>query len=625
MKDEKPRNIPERVIFAERGAETHMADRPLVRSKTTIYVRRGGGSGNQLFQFAFGKALAVELDADLYFDTDVSHIAHEQFVMKFPNISQQKTPPFGTAVHHSQPKGTPEEFEDMKRRIADGPDHAIIWGNFQTHHHIVRHEAAIRAALSIEPLPEYQGCIAVCVRRGDCILTGCYIDLSPQWFAAAVEYVKSRISRPGKVVVFTDDTAWCRANLPWEVASQDAWHDIRAIRSCAGVVFTNSTFHWWGAWLANVPTVCAAAINYQYSETFYDPRWVQMHNDGVVSIPVEPGGHITSAIYGADRGRFDVTNLINKLHARGLRHIRASNEIAGDPVPNVVKRLELEFADGRSLNVPENEIADLGDLCKIAALKGDERITIDLRGKLAVVTGAAGELGRVITRTLARCGADVAIHYNTSENQAKALLQEVQSTGRKGMIVQADVGDAAAVNQMRQTICAQLGEPDIVVANAVAQIHPWQTVLEESIQDYEAQFRTCVLQNVLLAKAFVPAMIRKKWGRVIAISTECVMQCTPTQSAYVAGKRGMDGMLRVLAREVGPHQITVNQVAPGWTISERDRRAGSQSQPQYEQNVPLRRRGTDNDVANAVAFLASDLASFITGVYLPVCGGNVMG
>jgi 3-oxoacyl-[acyl-carrier protein] reductase len=86
----------------------------------------------------------------------------------------------------------------------------------------------------------------------------------------------------------------------------------------------------------------------------------------------------------------------------------------------------------------------------------------------------------------------------------------------------------------------------------------------------------------------------------------------------------MDGVLRVLAREIGPHQITVNQVAPGWTVSERDRLAGTESQPDYERDVPLRRRGTEQDVANAVAFLASDLAGFITGAYLPVCGGLVM-
>jgi 3-oxoacyl-[acyl-carrier protein] reductase len=86
----------------------------------------------------------------------------------------------------------------------------------------------------------------------------------------------------------------------------------------------------------------------------------------------------------------------------------------------------------------------------------------------------------------------------------------------------------------------------------------------------------------------------------------------------------MDGMLRSLARELGQHGITVNQVAPGWVISDKDRRDRDEVQPLYESGVPLRRRGYDQDVANMIAFLASDLACFVTGVRVPVCGGNVM-
>jgi len=82
--------------------------------------------------------------------------------------------------------------------------------------------------------------------------------------------------------------------------------------------------------------------------------------------------------------------------------------------------------------------------------------------------------------------------------------------------------------------------------------------------------------------------------------------------------------LRILAKEVGAHGITVNQVAPGWTISDKDREAGSEAQPEYEKSVPLGRRGTDQEIANVVAFLASDLSSYVTGAYVPVCGGNVM-
>jgi 3-oxoacyl-[acyl-carrier protein] reductase len=247
---------------------------------------------------------------------------------------------------------------------------------------------------------------------------------------------------------------------------------------------------------------------------------------------------------------------------------------------------------------------------------------IDLSGKLAVVTGAAGELGRVITRTLADCGAGVAICYHSSGDKAARLLEEVKAKGVRAIALRADITDPSSVQALQKAVAEQLGDPDIVVNNAVVQ-YQWTTVLEQDPGDYESQFRSCVLQNVLMAKAFVPAMIRRKWGRVIAINTECAMQNHPTQSAYVSGKRGMDGVLRVLAREVGEHNITVNQVAPGWMISDRYR-GGGERQPEYEKNIPLRHRGEDQDIANAVAFLASDLAQFISGVYLPVSGGNVM-
>ena len=250
-------------------------------------------------------------------------------------------------------------------------------------------------------------------------------------------------------------------------------------------------------------------------------------------------------------------------------------------------------------------------------------IPIDLSGRIALVTGGAGQLGRAICRTLGRAGADVVVHYHTSEAMATRLVEEIRAMGRRAMKVQADITDADSITAMKEAVVAELGNPDIVCTNAVIQ-YAWKTVLEQDIEGYETQYRSCVLQNVLMAKAFVPAMIEKGWGRIIATNTECAMQNDPNQSAYVSGKRGMDGVLRVLAKEVGPHGITVNQVAPGYTISDRHREAGTERVPDYEARVPLRRRGEDTDIANAVLFLASDLAGFITGVYLPVSGGTVM-
>ncbi len=251
-------------------------------------------------------------------------------------------------------------------------------------------------------------------------------------------------------------------------------------------------------------------------------------------------------------------------------------------------------------------------------------LTLDLAGKIAVVTGATGQLGRVMVRTLARCGADVAIHYHGNADRAASLKAEAEGMGRRAVTVQADVTDRASVLALRDAVVSGLGAADIIVNNAVAQ-YDWTSVLEQSPDDYEGQFRSSVLHNVLMAQAFVPGMIAGgRGGRVIGINTECAMQNFASQSAYVAGKRGMDGVLRILAKEVGAHGITVNQVAPGWTISDKDREAGSESQPEYEKSVPLGRRGTDQEIANVVAFLASDLSSYVTGAYVPVCGGNVM-
>jgi 3-oxoacyl-[acyl-carrier protein] reductase len=251
-------------------------------------------------------------------------------------------------------------------------------------------------------------------------------------------------------------------------------------------------------------------------------------------------------------------------------------------------------------------------------------MNIDLSNKIALITGATGDLGRVMVRTLAACGADIVIHYHRNAAKAEELKQEIEKMGRRGFLVQADVTQIDSIMQMKEKVESVFGTVDIIVANAVIQ-YAWTSVLEQPVEDYESQFQSCVLQNVFLAKAFIPGMIAKgQGGRMIGINTECAMQNFPTQSAYTAGKRGMDGVYRTLAKEVGEHQITVNQVAPGWTISDRDRDNGTERSEGYEQQVPLKRRGTDQEIANVVAFLASGLSSFITGAYIPVSGGSVM-
>lgn len=253
--------------------------------------------------------------------------------------------------------------------------------------------------------------------------------------------------------------------------------------------------------------------------------------------------------------------------------------------------------------------------------EGQRILPIDLSGKTALVTGATGQLGRTMTRTLASAGADVIIHYHKNARQASVLMEEMRGLQCKAIAVAADITCQASVENLLKQAKSELRTPDIVVANAVIQ-YKWQEVLRQPLADYESQYLSCIKQSVLLAQTFIPEMINRKWGRFIGINTECSMQYGKNSSAYIAGKRGMDGVLRVLAREVGEHGITVNQVAPGWTISENQ--PDSISSLGYRSSVPLNRRGTDQEIAHVVAFLASDLASYISGAFIPVCGGNVM-
>jgi 3-oxoacyl-[acyl-carrier protein] reductase len=250
-------------------------------------------------------------------------------------------------------------------------------------------------------------------------------------------------------------------------------------------------------------------------------------------------------------------------------------------------------------------------------------VLIDLSNRVALVTGAAGELGRPIARTLAACGAKVAIHYQSSRDAAERLCNELNADATRACTVSGDVGKLDDVLAMRPIIEEKLGPVDIVVNNAVTWFQE-RPVIEQSFDDFERVFRSSVIHTWATARVFSEPMIERKWGRFISLGTEVTSQALVNRAPYSAAKCAMDGLIRSMARELGEHGITVNQVAPGWVISDKDRRDRDEVQPLYESGVPLRRRGYDQDVAYMIAFLASDLASFITGVRVPVCGGNIM-
>lgn len=249
-------------------------------------------------------------------------------------------------------------------------------------------------------------------------------------------------------------------------------------------------------------------------------------------------------------------------------------------------------------------------------------VSIDLSGKTALVTGGSGQLGRVMVRRLAQAGAAVLVHYNQNGEKAAALVRELEAAGTRAAAVQADVTDFESVLHMRDE-AARFGSPDIVVNNAVIQ-YAWKDVMEQDPQDFYSQFASTVMHNAYMFKAFAPAMLKRGAGKFIVINTECAMRCDPGAAAYSSAKRGLDGLCRSFAKEVGSRGVTVNQVAPGWMITERERAAGAVTSGAYVESVPMGRRGCDADIADAVLFFASGLSDYITGAFLSVSGGRVM-
>ncbi|WP_315720885.1 MULTISPECIES: SDR family NAD(P)-dependent oxidoreductase [unclassified Bradyrhizobium] len=282
----------------------------------------------------------------------------------------------------------------------------------------------------------------------------------------------------------------------------------------------------------------------------------------------------------------------------------------------------MRIASAVARRIRRNTLGPLPDDPALKPLRSP--LQIDLSGRVALVTGAAGEIGRPIARTLAACGAKVAIHYLTARDTAERLRDELNELApQRACTVSGDVAKLEDVEAMRGIAESQLGPVDIVVNNAVTWFDE-RPVVDQTADQFDRVFRSSVLQAWATARVFSGPMIERRWGRLISLGTEMTSLALPNRAPYTAAKCAMDGMLRSLAKELGEHGITVNQVAPGWVISDKDRRDRDEVQPLYERSVPLGRRGYDQDVANMIAFLASDLASFVTGVRVPVCGGIVM-
>jgi 3-oxoacyl-[acyl-carrier protein] reductase len=245
-----------------------------------------------------------------------------------------------------------------------------------------------------------------------------------------------------------------------------------------------------------------------------------------------------------------------------------------------------------------------------------------LQGRVALITGSSKGLGAGIARTLAASGATIVVNAFNNVAQAQTIADEITVGGGTAIAIGADVSKASDIQRLVAESEAKLGAPiDILVPNAT----PPQP--QKPIEDYdEAFYRQMldffVISPFLLAQAVLPSMKERKWGRIVNITSEVFAVSHPDFSAYVAAKGGQIGWSRGMATELAPHGITVNMVAPGWIPVERHADDPQDAKDGYLASIPIGRWGTPEDVGNAVAFFASQEASFITGQSLHVNGGR---
>jgi 3-oxoacyl-[acyl-carrier protein] reductase len=250
-------------------------------------------------------------------------------------------------------------------------------------------------------------------------------------------------------------------------------------------------------------------------------------------------------------------------------------------------------------------------------------MTQDLTGKAALVTGASRGLGAAIARTLAARGAKVAINTFGSPERADRLCDEISLIGGKAKTFRADVRDESAVRAMVASIEQALGPVDIVVCNATGP-QPFVALEDLTWQAFLDQLEFFVKSPMLIAQAVVPGMKQRRRGRIINIGSEVFEKGVPRFSNYVAAKGAQLGLTRSWAMELAEFGITVNLVAPGWIPTERHAGDSDESKQAYAAAVPMKHMGVPDDIANAVAFLASDAAGFITGQKISVNGGNTL-
>jgi 3-oxoacyl-[acyl-carrier protein] reductase len=247
---------------------------------------------------------------------------------------------------------------------------------------------------------------------------------------------------------------------------------------------------------------------------------------------------------------------------------------------------------------------------------------MDFSGKTALVTGSSSGIGAAIAVELAARGARVAIHYRGNAEGAEATAAAIRAAGGDCKLYQADVSVVDEAAQLVKRVQEELGGLDILVNNAGTTRD--NLVLTMSEEDWDRVITTNLKSVYAVTRAALRGMVRKRWGRIINITSVVGQAGQAGQANYAASKAGIIGFTKSLAREVASRNITVNAVAPGFVPTALTDVLTEEQKANVLSSTPLGRMGTPEEVAWAVAFLAAERSGFITGQVLAVDGGLVM-
>ncbi|MEP6984447.1 MAG: 3-oxoacyl-[acyl-carrier-protein] reductase [Chloroflexota bacterium] len=245
-----------------------------------------------------------------------------------------------------------------------------------------------------------------------------------------------------------------------------------------------------------------------------------------------------------------------------------------------------------------------------------------LTDKIAIVTGGSRGIGRGIALELAKRGATVVVNYNSNADAANEVVEKISADGGKAMAFKADVGEEEGANGLVKAAIDAYGKLDILVNNAGTTRD--NLIMLMKPEDFDTVIKTNLRSTWLCSKAAVKSMMRKRYGRIINITSISGIAGNGGQTNYSASKAGIIGFTKSLAREVSSRNITVNAVAPGFVLTDLTKDLPPEMTSKLNDNIPLGRWGAIEDVAYSTAFLASDEAAYITGHVLVVDGGMAM-